>query len=458
MEFLQDGEKLLVDRMLTSLSARQIHNDRRGKYYTGKFLPPYVTAGLPEYARNLKLVVGWPKIVVDILEERLDVLGWTDPALEGVFFENAVPVEASKVHIESFVYGMAFVSVTGGGPGEPEVMIRGHSPVTTTGVFNHRTRRLDAAITRQVGDDGEVSAADLWLPDEIVSIARVSGGPWEVVARQDHNLGRVPMVPFANQAGLTDPMGRSEITPDIIAATDSASRAMVSMDVNRTFFSAPRMYGVNVEQDMFVGADGQPVNPWRLVSGRMMMAPPPENEGDPEVKFGQFDPMSPGPYLEQIRGLSSVVAAEAGIPPSYLGFVTDNPTSADAQRQHEARLIKRAERRQSQFDNPWSDVGQLVQIALGGEPDPSVRMRWADASTPTVAATTDAMLKQTQMQMLPPGSEVALDKLGYSQDEKRTIQREWAQQRTMQRSALLGQSGVSQEAIDAARANRPPVE
>lgn len=460
MEFLQEGEKLLVDRMLASLSKRQVHNGRRGSYYEGKFIPPYVTAGLPEYARNLKLVVGWPKIVVDVLEERLDVTGWTSPDLEGVFRENAVPVEASKVHTESFVYGMSFMSVTAGGDGEPEVLIRGHSPTTTTGVFNYRTRRLDAAITRQVGEDGEVTDVDLWLPDEIVTISRGSGGPWEVVGRQEHNFGRVPMVAFPNQAGLTDPMGRSEITPDIIAATDSASRAMVAMDVNRTFFSAPRMYGVNVEQDMFVGPDGSPVNPWKLVSGRMIMAPPPENEGDPEVKLGQFDPMSPGPYLDQIRGLSSVVAAEAAIPPSYLGFVTDNPTSADAIRQNEARLIKRAERRQVQFDNPWGEVAQLSQMALGVEPDPSVRMKWAEASTPTFAATTDAIMKQMQVQILPAGSAVALDKLGYSEDDKRTIEREWSQQRSLLRSANLAQAGagVPQEAIDAARANRPAVE
>lgn len=457
MDFLAEGEKLLVDKMLSNLAGYQMSNHRHETYYRGDYVPPFVTAGLPEYARQLKMVVGWPKTVVDVLEERLDVLGWTDKNLDAVFHENAVAVEAPKIHRESFIYGMSFASVTAGGEGEPEVLIRGHSAKTTTGVFNERTRRLDAAITRQVGPDGEVSQVDLWLPNEIVSTARGRGGLWEVVDRQWHGFGRVPMVPFPNQARMGDPMGKSEITNPIIAATDSAARALTAMDVNRSFYSAPRMYGVNVDQDMFVGADGNPVNPWKLVSGRVWLAPPPENEGDPEAKLGQFDPISPGPYLDQIRGLSQQVASEGAIPPSYLGFVTENPASGDSIRMSEARLVKRAERRQTQFQYPWTDVAVLTQMALGMDVDPAVRMKWAEASTPTVAATTDAMVKNVQAQIVPPGSSVVLDRLRFSPEEQRTIQREWASYRTMQRTSMLSQSGapVPQEAVDAARANRP---
>lgn len=460
MAALSGDEHRLVDSLLGQLASFQTANLEQERHYAGKFVPPYLTAGLPEYARNLRMVVGWPRTVVDVLEERLDVLGWDDDRLDGVFLENALPVEASQVHREAFVFGVGFMSVTAGGGDEPEVLVRAHSPKTTTGLLNQRSRRLDAALTRQVDADHVVRRADLWLKDQVVVLTRAQeGSPWEVVERRRHGFGRVPLVAFVNQPRVSKPFGTSEITPGIISATHSATRALTAMDVNRAFYSAPRMYGVNVEEDMFTDATGQAVNPWQLVTGRMLMAPPPDEVGAPEVRLGQFDPISPGPYLEQIKGLSQQVAAEAAIPPSYLGFVTENPSSADAIRQMEARLVKRAERRQTQFSFPWSQVGQLVQMALGAESDSRVRVKWAEASTPTLAATTDALVKGVQAGIYPPGSSYVMDQLRISQSDQEKLQAEWARERSMARSSLLSRlEQVDGEASRAAAANRPPDE
>ena len=58
---------------------------------------------------------------------------------------------------------------------------------------------------------------------------------------------------------------------------------------------------------------------------------------------------------------------------------------------------------------------------FAGESDspPDSEVVWADAETPTVAQTTDAVIKQFQAGLIP--QETALEKLGYSQTQVRRI-------------------------------------
>jgi len=143
-------------------------------------------------------------------------------------------------------------------------------------------------------------------------------------------------------------------------------------------------------------------------------------DGDkPDV--GQFPVNSPAPYLEQVRGLAQMVAAEASLPASYLGFEHDNPTSADAIRQSEARLIKRAERRQAMFGTGWLEVARLALLVRDGklpEDFTSTKPMWRDAATPTRAAAADEASKLIPIGVLPPTSEVTYDRLGFSEIDK----------------------------------------
>src|SRR5690606_22435032 len=162
---------------------------------------------------------------------------------------------------------------------------------------------------------------------------------------------------------------------------------------------------------------------WEAVMGRILALDFNEDTGQkPEI--GQFQAASPAPYFEQIKGYAQMLAAEAAIPATYLGFVHDNPTSADAIRTAEARLVKRAERRQKVFGAAWLEVARLALLIRDGElPDDfnEVRTAWRDPSTPTRAAATDATVKLVQTGVLPVDSDVTLDQLGFSETDKQRL-------------------------------------
>jgi hypothetical protein len=87
----------------------------------------------------------------------------------------------------------------------------------------------------------------------------------------------------------------------------------------------------------------------------------------------------------------------------------------------EARLVKRAERRQKQFGRTWSEVAKLALLVRDGVlPDgiDEVRPIWRDAATPTRAASADEAVKLIQAGVLLPNSEVTRNRLGFTESDK----------------------------------------
>lgn len=182
-----------------------------------------------------------------------------------------------------------------------------------------------------------------------------------------------------------------------------------------------------------------------------MLSIPLDDDGNkPEI--GQFPASSPQPYLEQVRGLSQLVAAEAAIPSSYLGFVSDNPSSADAIRQAEARLVKRAERRQMIFGRTWREVGRLALLVRDGEvPDDfsSVGVKWRDAATPTRSAASDEATKLIGSGVLSPDSSVTYDRVGLSPQEQKRLDADKRKARASQRTSSLTEAASAVRQMDA---------
>lgn len=155
--------------------------------------------------------------------------------------------------------------------------------------------------------------------------------------------------------------------------------------------------------------------------------------------------------------MSQMVAAEAALPASYFGFVTANPSSADAIRQEEARLIKRAERRQLMFGRTWNEVGKLAILARDGrDADLSgfmnISSKWRDAATPTRSASADEAVKLITSGVLTPDSQVTYDRIGLSPQEQKQLANDKRRAQASQRIADI------KEALTATSTTAPAVE
>lgn len=457
---LTPDELGLIQALVSKLDTHHRGNEVKEHYYEGKQRLKDLNISVPPTLKLVSSVVGWAGTAVDVLEERLDFEGYIGAdnlGLNEIYRANELDLESGLGHKDALVYGTGFVFVGKGRPekGEPEVLITIESPKKATAMYDMRARRIGAAILVDSDDRGEVKRGSLYLPDETISFESYRNTFIEV-NRDVHMMGRVSVSPLINNPRSGDPYGRSEITRAVRSYTDSAMRTLLGAEVAREFYSSPQRYILGADESIFTDSDGNPMNPWSVIQGRVLGVPYNEDENVmPQV--GQFSANSPAPYFEQIRSYAQLFAAETAIPASYLGFQTDNPSSADAIRQMEARLVKRAERRQKQFGRTWSEVAKLALLVRDGSiPDEAVNLRpiWRDASTPTRAAAADEAVKLIQAGVLTPDSEITYNRIGLSESDKQVLKAEKA---SLNAQTLVANLAAAAQAATSPAATPAPV-
>ena len=443
---LTTDELGLIEHLFGKLQRHDYNNLMLERYYEGKNKLKDLRISIPPQLTAVESVVGWPGTAVDVIEERLDFegyIGGDDLGINEIYRANELDLESSLGHKDSLIFGTGFVTVGRGINGEADPLITIESPKKMTAIYDLRTRRLTAALLVNRQEQGTPVSGSLYLENETIYLG-FDNHTWYELARDVHNLGRVPVAPLANNPRSGDPYGTTEITRAVRSYTDSAMRTLLGAEVAREFYSAPQRYILGAKEDTFTDADGQPLNPWSVYQGRVLGVPYNEYENVmPQV--GQFAANDTRPYFEQMKAYAQLLAAETAIPASYLGFQTDNPASADAIRQMESRLVKRAERRQKQFGRAWSEVAKLALLVRDGEvPAEAANISpvWRDASTPTRAAAADEVIKLISAGVLLPNSEVTYNRIGLSDSDKEVLKSE---KRLERASNLIGNLAAAAE-------------
>jgi hypothetical protein len=285
------------------------------------------------------------------------------------------------------------------------------SPLQVYAERDPRTREVVAAVKRWEDPappgGSPVKRASLYLPQTTVQF-ELSKGTWTMLDQDEHKLGQVLVTPLVNRPRLQYPDGTSELRA-VIPLSDAACKIATDMMVSAEYHSMPRRWATGVSKDDFADANGQPLGAMSTLAGRIW-----SNEST-DVKYGQFPEASLTNFHETINALARLVSALTGLPPSFLGLATDQPPSADAIRATEARLVKRAERRQRALGGPWERVMRQTMLVRDGEVDPramSLETVWRDPATPTFAQMADATVKLYSVGLLP--KEAAWEKLGFS--------------------------------------------
>jgi hypothetical protein len=447
---LSDDEHNLLLALMAELATCRFELDLRDCYYNGDQIIRDLGISVPPQLKGLHTVIGWPQIGVDALEQRLDIETWRyadDPEssqeLEDLAEPNQLVAESQLAHLDALVYGRAYAAVGAGDCGTDDCppLISVESPMDMTVFYDARARHTTAALrVYKLGND---DAAVLYLPDQTIHVVQGSGG-WEVIDRDMHDLGVVPVVRISNRQRTADRVGKSEITPAVMSITDAACRTLLGMEVAREFYGAPQRYILGASESAFQDAEGNAKSAWETYIGRVLALERDENGDVPTV--GTFAAYDPSAYTKIVDLYARIMATQLGLPPHYLGYTTDNPASADAIRSTEAQLVKRAERKQTLFSTPWAQVLRLaLLIKTGTIPDKAKRIEtvWRNAATPTLAAQTDAAVKLVAQGILPPDSDVTLEMVGLTEAQRQRVQADRTRSQARQQLSQLGQQIAS---------------
>jgi hypothetical protein len=393
--------KRLIDSHENELKALRLFD----RYYEGtqplSYMHPDLQRELEDRLRQV--VVNWPRLVIDSVEERLDVEGFrypdvddADDELQRVWQANNLDEWSQQGHVDAMVMRRTFTVVSHNDDDPETPLVSVETPLEMHAELDPATRQLTDAVKRwqQPAEEAggkPVDMATLYTKGGLRIPFRKTDGTWEHDGDPvDTNFKRSPVSLLPNRPRLRIPMGTSDLV-DITPLSDAACKIATDMMVAAEFAAIGQrwVFGMNPE-DFKDPQTGQTLSTWQAILGRVWSHP------NTDAKAGTFPPADLKNFHDTLNALARMVASIAGLPVTEMGFITDNPPSADAIRASEIRRIKRAERKQRPFGGGWENTMRLVRLAqLGQEDVPARRLEtiWRDPSTPTVAQKADAATK-----------------------------------------------------------------
>jgi hypothetical protein len=403
---------------------------------------------------NMRASVGWSRLYLDSLVERIAIVGFrvpgasdADDRLQAWWKANDLDQEAQISFLETFIHGRSYVSISAptdedilyGHPADAP-MIRIESPQHMWVQIDQRTRRVEWAVRFYVDPNAQNGANlnddqayTVYLPDRTVYVVDGRNGAYRKVDEDIHDLGIVPIVPSFNRERVADRYGRSEIIPELRNLQDAATQVVQNMQMAADLMAVPQRLLFGVEKEAILQNQDPAAQYKAYMAGILAFE-------DSEAKATQFSAAELSNYTGVLQELAKMAASYTGLPPQYLSFSSQTPASAEAIRSAESRLVKKAELKGAMFGNVWERVMRISALVMTGTLDDTLRdieSILTDPSTPTYAAKADAAVKLTGGKAIIPVKQARLD-MKYTPAELEQMALWDAEEKTEYLGALLG--------------------
>ena len=368
------------DYLTKKLEAHRPRVLERYRYYEMKKddLSPGMV--IPAEIRNLfKSTLGWCGKAVDSMADRLvfrefsnDVFGFNE-----IFNMNNPDTFFDSAILSALISSCCFIYISTGEEDFPRIQVIEGS--NATGVIDPITGLLKEGYAVLKRDEyGRAETEAYFVPNK--TLIYENGKPIEQYA---HAVPYPLLVPIIHRPDAVRPFGRSRITRAGIYFQKYAQRTLERADISAEFYSFPQKYVVGTSQD------AEPMDKWKATISTLLEFTKDE-EGD-SPKLGQFTQQSMSPFTEQLRTAAAGFAGETGLTLDDLGFVTDNPSSAEAIKSSHEQIRISSKKAQRCFGSGFLNVGYLAACLRDNYPYlrsqiHNVRPKWepvfeADAST-----------------------------------------------------------------------------
>ena len=448
---LRPGDAQTVRDLCETYRRRLARNYLRRGYYLMHRRPRELGIAVPPHLRRLEQVVGWPAKAVDSLANRSQFDGFvtaddsTTDALAGVVLDNSLKRLYRQAVKSELQCCCAFLTVTAGDEGEPPVIVSAHPATAAAAVWDEHMRRIKAGMVVVDRDarprrGDEPTWVDVFTDEAVIRIKRDGTTRNWAAEYVWHSMGRPLMVPMAHEATLERPFGKSRISRAVMNITDDAMRASVRSEISAEFFTSPQKYLLGAEADA-LGS----MSKWDAYIGNIF-AVSKDADGD-TPQFGQLSQGSMQPHIDYMRALAARFSGETNVPLSELGVVTDNPSSAEAIYAAKEALVIDAQNLNADNGEALRDVAIMALAVKDGTDYATVagaglavQAKVRNPAMPSVVSQSDAMVKMISVLPWLAESDVALEELGFSDDQIQRLRSDRAksQSRALVASATQG--------------------
>jgi hypothetical protein len=359
-----------LQRGLEALSKQRTDLSHYVNWYRGNHPRPYIPPkAATEYRRIVDIAASaWLKLVIDAINERLRVDGFTGQGnastdLEAwrIWGRNRMNAVQPLVHAEALTLGRSYVSVWPNRADPTTPTIRGESALRVWVARDSADfSPLWAVKSWSTGEEDPGSeVAYLYTPKEFQRYRRADKtGEWTPDGPAARNpLGRVPFVEFANGRDLLGESA-SELAP-LIPIQERINSVNLHMQLAMLVAAFRQRWaaGLAIPED----EDGNPVEPFNAAVDKLWIS------DDPNAKFGEFSESNLANYVTVLESLVRQLSAISAVPAHYLLGQLVN-ISAEALKAAEAGLSAKVRHKQLTLGEGWSDVMNLVRWRAGAWP------------------------------------------------------------------------------------------
>lgn len=435
-------------------------NQKRDRYYLGHVKTKDLGIAIsPEMRGKIHSRIDWPAKAVDYLAARSQFDGFTtsDDARTDDLFQiartNHLKLLYRKAVTSELKHCCVAITVTDSDRGP---IISAYPMTACALLWDDSLKEIKAGLVvaeskkDPSGKTRKPSMYKLFTHDSLITIRLVGGSRTWVADYQNHSMGRPLIEPMAYRPTLERPFGRSRITRTVMSLTDDAQREKERSEIAAEFAAYPQKYLLGTDKTM-IPKDSR----YAAYIGAIMEVTKGEDGTIPN--FGQLAQLSMQPHIDYMRSLAAQFSGATNVPLSALGVVSDNPSSAEAIYAAKEDLVIDAQALNADNGHALVNIAMMA-LAIKDNTDfatvqnsgVSIEARFKNPSMPSIVSQSNAMMNQINVLPWLAESDVALEELGYNEEQIQRLHsdRAKAQARSLIESLTSSASSNSTDESD----------
>ncbi len=332
----------------------------RYRYYDMKNREKDLGKTIPDNFLYLKSTLGWCTRAVDSLADRLIFRGFGNDNFDlmQVFQMNNADILFDSAILCALISACGFIYISADEDGFPRLQVI--DGANATGIIDPITGMLQEGYAVLERDVNDVPILEAYFKTGQTDYYRKG----DTILMQPETVGNTApyplLVPVIYRPDATRPFGHSRISRACMQIMQDALKTLRLSKVSAEFYSFPQKYVTGLAQD------AEEMDKWKATVSSML-AFTKDDDGD-RPTLGQFTQQSMSPYTEQLRTYASLFAGETGLTLDDLGFVSENPSSAEAIKATHENLRLTARKAQRTFGTGFLNAGYLAACVRDNYP------------------------------------------------------------------------------------------
>lgn len=421
----EDAE--LVRKLIGIWRQKLPGNQKRDRYYLSHVKTKDLGIAIaPEMRGKIRSRIDWPAKAVDYLAARSQFDGFTTSnsdrtsQLMQIAKANHLKDLYRKAVLCELKHCCAALTVTDSDNGP---VISAYPMTACALVWDDALKEVQAGLV--IAESKKQPASTIRTPtllklftkDALVVIRCVGMGQLWLATYHPHSMGRPLIEPMAYRPTLERPFGRSRITRTVMSLTDDAQREKERSEIAAEFAAYPQKYLMGTDQTM-IPKDSR----YAAYIGAILEVTKGEDGTIPN--FGQLAQLSMQPHIDYMRSLAAQFSGATNVPLSALGVVSDNPSSAEAIYAAKEDMVIDAQALNADNGRALVNIAMMA-LAIQDKSDfntvrnsgVAIEARFKNPAMPSVVSQSDAMVKQISVLPWLAESDVALEELGYNEEQ-----------------------------------------